>query len=93
MRRGKLARPVGCRGSGRSDRYRLDPGGNRQLNHAFYLLAIIKISHDSDTAVYLAKQRANGKPTATRSATSNATSSGASTTSSATPSRFRPPSS
>jgi len=61
----QLARLAGCApipvSSGRSDRYRLDPGGNRQLNSAFYMLAIIRIRHDPRTAVYLAKQRANGK--------------------------------
>ena len=61
----QLARLAGCApipvSSGRTDRHRLDPGGNRQLNHAFYLLAIIKTRHDPRTAVYLAKQRANGK--------------------------------
>ena len=61
----QLARMSGCApipvSSGRSDRYRLDPGGNRRLNSAFYMLAIIRISHDPRTAVYLQKQRANGK--------------------------------
>ena len=61
----QLARLAGCApipvSSGRSDRYRLDPGGNRRLNSAFYMLAVIRISHDPRTAVYLAKQRANGK--------------------------------
>ncbi len=61
----QLARMAGCApipvSSGRSDRYRLDPGGNRRLNSAFYMLAIIRISHDPRTAVYLQKQRANGK--------------------------------
>jgi transposase len=61
----QLARLAGCApipaSSGRSDRYRLDPGGNRRLNSAFYMLAIIRISQDPRTAVYLAKQRANGK--------------------------------
>ena len=61
----QLARLAGCApipvSSGRSDRYRLDPGGNRRLNSAFYMLAIIRISHDPRTAVYLARQRANGK--------------------------------
>ena len=47
--------------SGRPDRHRLDPGGNRQLNQAFYMLAICKICHDPRTPIYLAKQRANGK--------------------------------
>ena len=61
----QLARLAGCApipaSSGRSDRHRLDPGGNRRLNSAFYMLAIIRISQDPRTAVYFAKQRANGK--------------------------------
>jgi transposase len=47
--------------SGRTDRHRLDPGGNRQLNHAIHMLALTKISHDPQTAIYIAKQRARGK--------------------------------
>ena len=61
----QLARLAGCApipvSSGRTDRYRLDPGGNRRLNSAFYLLAIIRIRRDPRTAAYLAKQRADGK--------------------------------
>jgi|BarGraIncu00222A_1022003.scaffolds.fasta_scaffold05538_3 transposase len=61
----QLARISGCApipvSSGRTDRHRLDPGGNRQLNHAFHMLALTKILHDPRTAVYLAKQRASGK--------------------------------
>lgn len=61
----QLARISGCApipvSSGRSDRHRLDPGGNRQLNHAFHMLAICKITSDPRTAVYIAKQRKNGK--------------------------------
>lgn len=61
----QLARISGCApipvSSGRSDRHRLDPGGNRQLNHAFHMLALTRLLHDPQTAVYLAKQRANGK--------------------------------
>jgi transposase len=61
----QLARLAGCApipaSSGRTDRHRLDPGGNRQLNHAFHLLAFTKIRYDPQTAVYIAKQRANGK--------------------------------
>jgi transposase len=61
----QLARLAACApipaSSGRSDRHRLDPGGNRRLNSAFYMLAIIRIAHDPRTAVYLQKQRANGK--------------------------------
>ena len=61
----QLARLAGCApipaSSRRSDRHRLDPGGNRRLNSAFYMLAIIRIAHDPRTALYFAKQRANGK--------------------------------
>ncbi|HEY2651500.1 MAG TPA: IS110 family transposase [Solirubrobacteraceae bacterium] len=61
----QLARISGCApipvSSGRTDRYRLDPGGNRQLNHAFHLLAFAKIIHDPQTALYIGKQRNNGK--------------------------------
>src|ERR1019366_5362424 len=43
----KLARVSGCApipvSSGRTDRHRLDPGGNRQFNHAFHMLALTKI--------------------------------------------------
>jgi transposase len=61
----QLARISGCApipvSSGRTDRHRLDPGGNRQLNHAFHMLAFAKILHDPRTAAYLAKQRRNRK--------------------------------
>jgi transposase len=61
----QLARISGCApipvSSGRTDRHRLDPGGNRQLNHAIHMLALTKIRHDPQTAVYMAKQRRNGK--------------------------------
>jgi hypothetical protein len=61
----QLARLAGCApipvSSGRTDRHRLDPGGNRRLNSAFYMLAIVRIRTDPRTNVYLARQRANGK--------------------------------
>ena len=63
----QLARISACApipvSSGRTDRHRLDPGGNRQLNHAFHMLALAKLLHDPETAAYIAKQRANGKTT------------------------------
>jgi transposase len=63
----KLARIAGCApipvSSGRTDRHRLDHGGNRQLNHAFHMLAICKLAHDPQTAAYIAKQRQAGKTT------------------------------
>jgi transposase len=61
----QLARISGCApipvSSGRTDRHRLDSGGNRQLNHAFHMLALTKIMLDPQTAAYLAKQRRAGK--------------------------------
>jgi transposase len=61
----QLARLAGCApipvSSGRTDRYRLDRGGNRQLNHAIHLMAVAKLVHDPQTAAYIAKQRQNGK--------------------------------
>ena len=61
----QLARLAGCApipvSSGRTDRHRLDRGGNRQLNHAIHMLAIIKIRHDPHTALYIARQRQRGK--------------------------------
>jgi transposase len=61
----QLARLAGCApipvSSGRTDRYRLDPGGNRQLNHAVHMYALAKIRHDPHTATYIARQRSRGK--------------------------------
>jgi transposase len=61
----KLARTAGAApipaSSGRTDRHRLDRGGNRQLNCALHRLAISKGRLDPDTADYLARQQANGK--------------------------------
>jgi transposase len=61
----QLARLAGCApvpvSSGRTDRYRLDRGGNRQLNHAIHMLALSRIRHDPQTALYMAKQRRRGK--------------------------------
>jgi transposase len=61
----QLARVAGCApipiSSGRTDRYRLDRGGNRQLNHAIHMLAVCKIRLDPQTALYIARQRKRGK--------------------------------
>ena len=61
----KLARMAGCApvpvSSGRTDRHRLDHGGNRQLNHAFHMLALSRLRHDPTTALYIHKQRQTGK--------------------------------
>jgi transposase len=61
----QLARIAGCApvpiSSGRSDRHRLDRGGNRQLNYAIHMIALTKLRSDPQTALYIAKQRHNGK--------------------------------
>jgi transposase len=61
----QLARLAGCApipvSSGRTDRHRLDRGGNRQLNHAIHILALSRIRHDPHTALYITKQRQRGK--------------------------------
>ncbi len=45
----------------RTIRYRLDRGGNRQINSALHRLALCKGLHDPDTAAYLARKQAEGK--------------------------------
>ena len=61
----KLARTAGVgadpRLLGRTDRHRLDRGGNRQLNCALHRLAVSKARLDPETAAYLARKQAEGK--------------------------------
>jgi transposase len=61
----KLARIAGAApipaSSGRTDRHRLDRGGNRQLNCALHRLAVTKSRLDPQTAAYLARKQADGK--------------------------------
>jgi len=61
----KLARLAGSApipaSSGRVIRYRLDRGGNRQINCALHRLALCKGLHDPATAAYLARKQAEGK--------------------------------
>lgn len=61
----KLARIAGCApipvSSGRTDRHRLDRGGNRQLNNAIHTIALSRLRYDPQTAIYIARQRENGK--------------------------------
>jgi transposase len=47
--------------SGRTDRHRLDRGGNRQLNCALHRLAVNKGRLDPHAAAYLARKQAEGK--------------------------------
>jgi len=61
----KLARMAGSApipaSSGRTQRHRLDRGGNRQINCALHRLAVCKARRDPDTAAYLARKQAEGK--------------------------------
>jgi transposase len=61
----KLARLAGSApipaSSGRTDRHRLDRGGNRQLNCALHRLAVNKGRLDPATAAYLTRKQADGK--------------------------------
>jgi transposase len=61
----KLARLAGIApipaSSGRTDRHRLDRGGNRKLNCAIHRLAVNKGRLDPTTAAYLARRQAEGK--------------------------------
>jgi transposase len=47
--------------SGRKDRYRLDRGGDRQLNRALHVIAVTRARIDPRTRAYLERKRAEGK--------------------------------
>ena len=52
--------PIPC-SSGKRTQHRLNPGGDRQLNHALHVIAISRASHDPATKNYLARKEAEGK--------------------------------
>ena len=47
--------------SGPKKRHRLNPRGNRQLNHALHMAAIAQISHDTPGRAYYLRKIAEGK--------------------------------
>jgi transposase len=47
--------------SGTKNRHRLNPRGNRQLNHALHLIAVTQVAHDTAGRVYYARKLAEGK--------------------------------
>jgi transposase len=47
--------------SGRTSRYRLNRGGNRQLNRALHTIAITEIRADTEGRAYYLRKRAEGK--------------------------------
>jgi len=61
----KLARAAGVApipaSSGRTDRHRLDRGGNRQINAAIHRIAVTRARCDATTADYIARKKTEGK--------------------------------
>jgi transposase len=47
--------------SGRTDRHRLDRGGNRRLNRALYTVALTQTRHEPRARAYLDRKRAEGR--------------------------------
>jgi len=46
--------------SGRSNRHRLDYGGDRQANRALYMIAVCRLRHDPRTRAYAERRRTDG---------------------------------
>ena len=61
----KLARAAGiapiAASSGRTDRHRLDRGGNRQINAAIHRMAVTCARCDPETQNYIARKKTEGK--------------------------------
>ena len=47
--------------SGNTVRHRLNRGGDRSLNSALHMVAIVKMTHDHETRDYVEKRRAEGR--------------------------------
>lgn len=47
--------------SGKIDRHRLNPGGNRQANHALWRIVFTRMASDERTRKYVARRTAEGK--------------------------------
>jgi transposase len=47
--------------SGKTHRYRLSRGGDRQANHALHRIALVRMSHDSTTIAYVRRQTDAGR--------------------------------
>jgi transposase len=63
----KLARAAGVApipvSSGKTNRHRLDRGGNRQINAAIHRVAVTRLRCHPETKDYIARKRAEGKST------------------------------
>lgn len=46
--------------SGRTNRHRLNRGGDRQANHALHTIALVRMRYDPRTRLYLARRTAEG---------------------------------
>ena len=61
----KLARTAGLApipvSSGKTNRHRLDRGGNRQINAAIHRVAVTRARCHHETKAYIARKRAEGK--------------------------------
>lgn len=49
--------------SGNTIRHRLNRGGDRRLNHALHIAALVRMTHDPETRAYVAKRQADGRTT------------------------------
>ncbi len=47
--------------SGNTTRHRLNRGGDRQLNRALNVIAMVRMIHDPSTRAYVERRRAEGK--------------------------------
>ena len=47
--------------SGKITRHRLNPGGNRQANHALWRIATVRLSTDASTRAYAQRRQTDGK--------------------------------
>jgi len=63
----KLARAAGIApipvSSGKTNRHRLDRGGNRQINATIHRIAVTRLRCHPETRAYIARKRAQGKST------------------------------
>src|SRR5215208_3244449 len=63
----KLARAAGVApipvSSGKTNRHRLDRGGNRQINATIHRIAVTRLRSHSESQDYIARKRAEGKST------------------------------
>ncbi len=50
-----------CASSGKTQRVRLNRGGNREANKALWRIAMVRLSHDQRTKDYIAKKTTEGK--------------------------------